>query len=195
MRVLVATDAASEGLNLHRTARYLLHYDCPWNPSRLEQRNGRLDRYGQARDVTVYHFMSDIDQDVRFLAHVIRKADEIREDLGSANEVFDRAVHRRMIQGEDATIVQTDLDRGLDAAQGSAFFDADSIPPFWNNGAVNGALLETLAAEFDLDPPALGSTLGAALAATVRRTSAARPSSGCEPGFYTVNEPGAPRLA
>ena len=55
VRVLVATDAASEGLNLHRTARYLLHFDCPWNPSRLEQRNGRLDRYGQARDVTVHH--------------------------------------------------------------------------------------------------------------------------------------------
>ena len=36
VRILVATDAASEGLNLHRTARHLLHYDCPWNPSRLE---------------------------------------------------------------------------------------------------------------------------------------------------------------
>ena len=47
VRLLIATDAASEGLNLHRTARYLLHYDCPWNPSRLEQRNGRIDRYGQ----------------------------------------------------------------------------------------------------------------------------------------------------
>ena len=193
MRVLVATDAASEGLNLHRTARYLLHFDCPWNPSRLEQRNGRLDRYGQARDVTVYHFMSDTDQDVRFLAHVIRKADEIREDLGSANEVFDRAVHRRMIQGEDATIVQTDLDRGLDAAQGSAFFDADSTA-YLDNGAVHGALLETLAAEFDLDPPALGSTLGAALAATSGGRRAARPGSGGTRFLYR-EEPGAPRLA
>ena len=118
VRILVATDAASEGLNLHRTARYLLHYDCPWNLSRLEQRNGRLDRYGQARDVTVYHFISDTDQDVRFLAHVIHKADEIREDLGSVNEVLDRAVHRRLIQGEDVATVETDLDRGLDAAQG-----------------------------------------------------------------------------
>ena len=111
MRILVATDAASEGLNLHRTARYLLHYDCPWNPSRLEQRNGRLDRYGQARDVTVHHFVSDADPDLRFLGHVIRKADEIREDLGSVNEVFDRAVHRRLIQGEDESAVTTDLDR------------------------------------------------------------------------------------
>ncbi len=88
VRVLVATDAASEGLNLHRTARYLLHYDCPWNPSRLEQRNGRIDRYGQARDVTVHHFASTADPDLDFLAHVIRKADEIREDLGSLSAPF-----------------------------------------------------------------------------------------------------------
>ena len=120
VRVLVATDAASEGLDLHRTARYLLHYDCPWNPSRLEQRNGRLDRYGQARDVTVHHFVSNTDPDLRFLDHVIRKADEIREDLGSVNEVFDRAAHRRLIRGEDAASVQADLDRGIDAARGSA---------------------------------------------------------------------------
>ena len=117
VRILVATDAASEGLNLHRTARYLLHYDCPWNPSRLEQRNGRLDRYGQARDVTVHHFDSSDDSDVRFLGHVIRKADEIREDLGSANEVFDRAVRRRLIGGEDTSLVQNDLDFGVDSAR------------------------------------------------------------------------------
>ena len=78
VRILIATDAASEGLNLHLTARHLLHYDCPWNPSRLEQRNGRLDRYGQARDVCVHHFVSESDPDIHFLDLVIRKADEIR---------------------------------------------------------------------------------------------------------------------
>jgi len=46
VRILVATDVASEGLNLQETARYVLHYDVPWNPARLEQRNGRLDRHG-----------------------------------------------------------------------------------------------------------------------------------------------------
>ena len=106
VRILVATDAASEGLNLQRTARYLLHFDCPWNPSRLEQRNGRLDRYGQARDVTIHHFVAGQDPDIRFLDHVIRKADEIREDLGAVNEIFDRAVHRRLIEGPAPFIEQ-----------------------------------------------------------------------------------------
>ena len=126
VRILVATDAASEGLNLHRTARCLLHYDCPWNPSKLEQRNGRLDRYGQARDVAVHHFVSNADPDLRFLDHVIRKADEIREDLGSVNEVFDRAAHRRLIRGEDAASVQAELDRGIEAARGSIVLAADA---------------------------------------------------------------------
>ena len=113
VRILIATDAASEGLNLHRSARYLLHYDCPWNPSRLEQRNGRLDRYGQARDVTVHHFLSDDDPDLKFLDIVIRKADEIREDLGSVNELFDVAAHNRLIQGEDLARVEFELEHGL----------------------------------------------------------------------------------
>ena len=113
VRILIATDAASEGLNLHRSARYLLHYDCPWNPSRLEQRNGRLDRYGQARDVTVHHFLSDDDPDLKFLDIVISKADEIREDLGSVNELFDVAAHNRLIEGEDLARVEFELRHGL----------------------------------------------------------------------------------
>src|SRR5687768_18004736 len=62
--------------------------------SKLEQRNGRIDRHGQPRDVTIHYFVSDQDQDLAFLAHVVRKANDIREDLGSANELFDAAAHR-----------------------------------------------------------------------------------------------------
>ena len=47
--LLVATDAASEGLNLHERCHHLIHLELPWNPNRLEQRNGRIDRYGQWR--------------------------------------------------------------------------------------------------------------------------------------------------
>jgi len=165
VRILVATDAASEGLNLHRTARYLLYYDCPWNPSRLEQRNGRLDRYGQARDVTVHHFVSDADPDLRFLDHVIRKADEIREDLGSVNEVFDRAVHRRLIQGEDEGSVATDLDLGIDAARGSENLKSDAAAvTAAEEEARDAMLLDALATEIDLDAGAMRDTLETAMA-------------------------------
>jgi len=120
VRILLGTDAASEGLNLQRTARYLLHYDLPWNPSKLEQRNGRLDRHGQARDVQIFHFVSESDDDLKFLAHVMRKANDIREDLGSANELFDEAAHRRLIHGESVTTVQEDLNKRILARPGTS---------------------------------------------------------------------------
>jgi SNF2 family DNA or RNA helicase len=110
VRVLVATDAASEGLNLQSTARYILHFDCPWNPSRLEQRNGRLDRHGQARDVTVHHFASEEDADLKFIAYLIHKVDQIREDLGATGELFDEATYRCLIEGDD-------VGRGAEAAR------------------------------------------------------------------------------
>ena len=187
VRILIATDAASEGLNLHRTARYLLHYDCPWNPSRLEQRNGRLDRYGQARDVAVHHFVSNADPDLRFLDHLIHKADEIREDLGAVNELFDRAAHRRLIQGEEAATVQADLDQGVAAArQGAA----------WNAGAAasecapeDDGFLEAMAAEIDLDDQALRDTLESAMA-----MAAGRPQlqADAAPGFHRILHPDLP---
>lgn len=96
-RLLLATDAASEGANLQETARYLLHFCCPWNPSRLDQRNGRLDRHGQARDVHVFHFTSETDADIRFLGKVLGKIESVRDDLGAVNELFDAAFRRRMI--------------------------------------------------------------------------------------------------
>ena len=189
VRILVATDAASEGLNLHRTARTLLHYDCPWNPSRLEQRNGRLDRYGQARDVTVHHFVSDTDPDLRFLDHVIRKADEIREDLGSVNEVFDRAAHRRLIRGEDAGGVQSELDRSIEAARGSVVIDADDDVAVNGDSARQTASLDAMAREIDLDGPALYDTLEAALAIPAGRPQLRVAE---EPGFYRIRNPDLP---
>jgi hypothetical protein len=166
VRVLAATDAAAEGLNLQRTARYLLHFDCPWNPSRLEQRNGRLDRHGQARDVTVHYFVSDQIHDLRFLAHVVNKAHEIREDLGSANEVFDEAAHRRLVGGEALEEVQRDLDARVETAKGRAAFDADATVSTVEveDAKADEYDLSALAAEVDLDPMSLKDTLEAAMA-------------------------------
>ena len=189
VRILVATDAASEGLNLHRTARYLLHYDCPWNPSRLEQRNGRLDRYGQGRDVTVHHFVSEADQDLRFLDHVIRKADEIREDLGSLNEIFDRATHRRLIRGEDSTAVEAELDASIQSARGKATIEADSAVRPSDLGTQEAARLDAMAHEIDLDPDALFETLDRALSIGRQRPQL---QTADETGLYRVRTPDLP---
>ena len=49
VRLLLATDAASEGINMQESCRWVVHYDIPWSPSRLQQRNGRVSRHGQVR--------------------------------------------------------------------------------------------------------------------------------------------------
>ena len=186
VRILVATDAASEGLNLHRTARYLLHYDCPWNPSRLEQRNGRLDRYGQARDVTVHHFDSSSDHDISFLGHVIRKANDIREDLGSANEIFDRALRRRLIGGEDTSLVQNALDFGVNSAHTVRMSGFDRSVTTAHGAPGIGDRLKALAGAIDLDGRNMAATLDAAMA-----ISGSRPhlEETREPELYRLRHP------
>ena len=56
VRILLATGAAAEGIDLQNHCSRLIHYEIPWNPNRMEQRNGRIDRHGQrAKEVLVYH--------------------------------------------------------------------------------------------------------------------------------------------
>jgi superfamily II DNA or RNA helicase len=166
VRVLVATDAASEGLNLQSTARYLLHYDCPWNPSRLEQRNGRLDRHGQARDVQTYHFASTQHADLHFMDYLIRKVDQIREDLGATGDLFDEATHRRLIEGEDVTAVQQALELGLAKVKTATTVPVDDTIRDGDGSGDDQAQqqLKALAEELDLDGDAAYGTLETALA-------------------------------
>src|SRR5665648_249008 len=85
-RLLIATDCLSEGINLQEGFNALLHYDLPWNPNRLEQREGRIDRFGQqAATVEVallYGSNNPIDGVV--LEVLLRKAREIRRSIGIA---------------------------------------------------------------------------------------------------------------
>ncbi len=98
VRILVATDAASEGLNLQNHCRYLIHYEIPWNPNRMEQRNGRIDRHGQrAEFVTVYHFLYENHADSRFLQTVVDKVQTMRADLGSVGDVIAAQVEEAML--------------------------------------------------------------------------------------------------
>ena len=101
LRILLATDAASEGLNLQTSCRYVIHQEIPWNPMRMEQRNGRVDRHGQDRDVFVHHFVSDQVADLKFLDFVAKKVDNVREDLGSVGNVLDEAIQEYFQTGKD----------------------------------------------------------------------------------------------
>jgi len=91
VRVLIATDAAREGLNLQAHCWHLFHFDLPWNPSRLEQRNGRIDRKLQpSAEVFCHYFVYTQRPEDRVLAALVRKTDTIRLELGSLSEVIDK---------------------------------------------------------------------------------------------------------
>ena len=96
LRILVATDAASEGLNLQRRCRYLVHYEVPWNPNKMEQRNGRIDRHGQRRKPLCYHFAFAGLEDQQFLDVVVDKVRRQRADLGSVGDVIAAQVERAL---------------------------------------------------------------------------------------------------
>lgn len=114
LRVLLATDAASEGIDLQNHCHRLVHVEIPWNPNRLEQRNGRIDRMGQRFSPEIYHFvpkgyeraadelvrgrsMSELDGDLEFLGRVVEKLDRMREDLaGKVGNVIAEQVEEVM---------------------------------------------------------------------------------------------------
>lgn len=92
VRVLLATDAAGEGIDLQTHCHRLVNFDIPFNPSRLEQRIGRIDRYGQTEEPQVFHFVpvagaSTYAADVDFMSRIARKIAQVQYDLGSANQV------------------------------------------------------------------------------------------------------------
>lgn len=83
-RVLIATDCLSEGINLHEQFDSVLHYDLPWNPNRLEQREGRVDRFGQMKDEVKAFllFSQDNPVDGVVLNVILRKVREIKKATG-----------------------------------------------------------------------------------------------------------------
>lgn len=87
--VLVATDCISEGMNLQRACAALVHYELPWNPNRLEQRNGRVDRFRQPeKKVTIRTLVYDDPLDVTILEALVKKAEEMRKHYGFSPPFF-----------------------------------------------------------------------------------------------------------
>ncbi|RZS32204.1 SNF2 domain-containing protein [Herbihabitans rhizosphaerae] len=136
VRVLVATDAASEGINLQWYCHRVLHWEIPWNPNRLEQRNGRVDRHGQrAPEVEVRHFVpagwqtqtfgeGSLEDELAFLRIAVEKVDKIRTDLGSAGEVISAQVERKML-GRQTEWQTADAEIGRRASRARLKVDRD----------------------------------------------------------------------
>ncbi len=105
--VLVCTDCLSEGVNLQEGFETVIHYDLPWNPNRMEQRNGRIDRFGQhAPEVlisTIYAENSIVDDIV--LNVLYKKQDEIRKKLGVYLPIADN----------DSTLMETIMQRFVES--------------------------------------------------------------------------------
>lgn len=113
VRILLATDAASEGIDLQNHCNYLIHIEIPWNPNVMEQRNGRIDRHGQKeKEVHIWHPVSEgfdlreisrrrkvgeIEGDHEYLMRAVLKVDTIREDLGSVGPVIAKQIEEAMI--------------------------------------------------------------------------------------------------
>src|SRR5262249_2556318 len=90
LRILIATDAAREGINLQSHCNNLFHFDVPWNPSRLEQRNGRIDRKLQPADeVFCRYFVYRQRPEDRVLSVLVKKTERIKKELGSLSDVLE----------------------------------------------------------------------------------------------------------
>jgi len=88
IRFLLATDAASEGLNLQFHCRRIYHFELPWNPNRLEQRNGRVDRHGQKRNPIIrYLFFPDSPED-KILDRLVGKIFQMHDDRVSTPDIL-----------------------------------------------------------------------------------------------------------
>jgi len=111
VRILLATDAASEGIDLQNHCNYLIHVEIPWNPNVMEQRNGRIDRHGQKKPPLVWHpvgkglqsagadagaKVGDLDGDHEYLMRAVMKVEAIREDLGSVGPVIAAQIEEAM---------------------------------------------------------------------------------------------------
>ncbi|WP_077702785.1 DISARM system SNF2-like helicase DrmD [Virgibacillus dokdonensis] len=128
VRILLATDAASEGIDLQNHCNYLIHVEIPWNPNVMEQRNGRIDRHGQkGKCVYIWHpvgkgFNQDnttqnvtkVMGDHVFLMRAALKVDLIREDLGSVGSVIAHQIEEAMLGNRkklDTSLAETKAEK------------------------------------------------------------------------------------
>jgi superfamily II DNA or RNA helicase len=187
VRLLLATDAASEGINMQECCRWIIHFDIPWSPSKLQQRNGRVSRHGQVRDVYVHYFRCDEEEDLDFLYRVAEKVEQVRQDLGSVERIFDAAIQRHF-QGKKTSVeevglfVQQEIARSPERTE----LGHESVSEIADLTRRARELLESTDARLGISPQALVQILQAAIA--VEGQGALEEIAG-RPGFYRLKPP------
>ena len=163
-RVLVATDCLSEGINLQEKFTAAIHYDLPWNPNRLEQREGRVDRFGQmARQVkAIRYFGADNPVDGVVIDVLLNKAAEIRRTLGThvpvpeeSESVTEAVLNALFLRGR----------RPADARQLALDFTPAEVTELhrrWDHNAERERLTRTRFAQRSLKPQEVQAELEAA---------------------------------
>ncbi len=148
-RYLVATDAAGEGINL-QVCWLMVNYDLPWNPARLEQRMGRIHRYGQKHDpVFILNLVAGKTREGRVMKTLLEKMERIRKELGS-DKVFDvigqlfegvslREYMEQVILADDAVDVERRIEGKLTPEQVRAQQERERIL-YGDGGAVRREL-------------------------------------------------------
>ena len=173
LRILICTDAAREGINLQAQCHDLIHVDLPWNPSRLEQRNGRIDRKLQpSPTVTCRYFVYAQRPEDVVLDALVRKTELIRRQLGSAGQVLSARIADRLGGGIDRAAAR-DLaaridDEEADERVRAAVRDLDDgaearLARLKREQADLSKALETARARVGVDPGELQSVVGLAL--------------------------------
>ncbi len=161
--VLVATDCLSEGINLQDYFNGVIHYDLAWNPTRHEQREGRVDRFGQTSPSVkcAMIYGSDNPVDGFILNVILRKANSIRDSLGVMVPVPD---DDRAIQ---SALIQAALLKGRRDAYGQLYFDfsqdmasvGDMLEKPWTDASEKAKLNRTIFAQRSIHPDEVYSVL------------------------------------
>lgn len=142
-QVMIATEAAGEGINL-QFCHLMVNYDVPWNPTRLEQRLGRIHRYGQDREVFMFNLVANNTREGRVLEAVLLKLERMRAEMGT-DRVYD-VIGERFVNAELETLIR-------DAVTNRRMFDdilasLDAALPEDTSEAINRASLRTLATQY-----------------------------------------------
>jgi Superfamily II DNA/RNA helicases, SNF2 family len=124
-RLLFATDAASEGIDLQHSCHIMVNYELPWNPNRLEQRIGRLHRYGQEKEVKVWNFSFEDTRESEVFEMLQDKVESIRGQLGNTADVLgmvddinvDSLIMESIRNDEPASATKEELEELIDERQ------------------------------------------------------------------------------